>query len=110
MCEDAAFHPYESNQVLGPIAKPRWIYSCAKQLMDRVIAAYGQQEGLKYTLFRPFNWIGSGLDSLHTQKEGSSRVVTQFLGTSHVVKTSNWWMADYSDVVSRMYQTGFQRW
>ena len=80
MCEDEAFHPYESNLVLGPIAKPRWIYSCAKQLMDRVIAAYGQQEGLQYTLFRPFNWIGSGLDSLHTQKEGSSRVVTQFLG------------------------------
>lgn len=80
MCEDEAFHPYESNLVLGPIAKPRWIYSCAKQLMDRVIAAYGQQEGLKYTLFRPFNWIGSGLDSLHSQKEGSSRVVTQFLG------------------------------
>ena len=80
MCEDEAFHPYESNLVLGPIAKPRWIYSCAKQLLDRVIAAYGQQQGLKYTLFRPFNWIGSGLDSLHTKKEGSSRVVTQFLG------------------------------
>lgn len=84
MSEDAAFHPYESNLVLGPIAKPRWIYSCAKQLMDRVIAAYGQQQGLKYSLFRPFNWIGSGLDSLHTQKEGSSRVVTQFLG--HIVR------------------------
>jgi nucleoside-diphosphate-sugar epimerase len=80
MCSDAAFHPFESQLVLGPISKPRWIYSCAKQLMDRVIAAYGQQAGLAYTLFRPFNWIGSGLDSLHTPKEGSSRVVTQFLG------------------------------
>jgi len=80
MCTDAQFHPFESNLVLGPIEKPRWIYSCAKQLLDRVIAAYGQQEGLDYTLFRPFNWIGSGLDSLHTPKEGSSRVVTQFLG------------------------------
>jgi len=84
MCKDEKFHPYESDLVLGPIAKPRWIYACAKQLMDRVIAAYGQQHGLKYTLFRPFNWIGSGLDSLHTQKEGSSRVVTQFLG--HIVR------------------------
>ena len=80
MSSDAQFHPYESNLVLGPLTKPRWIYSCAKQLMDRVIAAYGQQQGLEYTLFRPFNWIGSGLDSLHTPKEGSSRVVTQFLG------------------------------
>ncbi len=80
MSEDAQFHPFESNLVLGPISKPRWIYSCSKQLLDRVIAAYGQQQGLDYTLFRPFNWIGSGLDSLHTPKEGSSRVVTQFLG------------------------------
>ncbi|MBK1648430.1 bifunctional UDP-4-keto-pentose/UDP-xylose synthase [Rhabdochromatium marinum] len=80
MSADAEFHPFASNLVLGPVAKPRWIYSCAKQLLDRVIAAYGQQQGLDYTLFRPFNWIGSGLDSLHTPKEGSSRVVTQFLG------------------------------
>jgi nucleoside-diphosphate-sugar epimerase len=80
MSPDAEFHPYESNLVLGPITKPRWIYSCSKQLLDRVIAAYGQQQGLDYTLFRPFNWIGPGLDSLHTPKEGSSRVVTQFLG------------------------------
>lgn len=80
MSADAQFHPYESNLVLGPIHKSRWIYACAKQLMDRVIAAYGQQQGLQYTLFRPFNFIGSGLDSIHTAREGSSRVVTQFLG------------------------------
>ncbi len=84
MSTDKEFHPYESNLVLGPLTKPRWIYSCAKQLMDRVIAAYGQEQGLDYTLFRPFNWIGSGLDSLYTPKEGSSRVVTQFLG--HIVR------------------------
>ena len=70
--------------MLGPINKPRWIYSCAKQLMDRVIHAYGMQEGLEYTLFRPFNWIGSGLDSINEPKEGSSRVITQFLG--HIVR------------------------
>lgn len=80
MSRDAEFHPYESNLVLGPLTKPRWIYSCSKQLMDRVICAYGQQKALRYTLFRPFNWIGPGLDSIHTPKEGSSRVVTQFLG------------------------------
>ena len=80
MCPDSEFNPYESHLVLGPITKPRWIYSCAKQLLDRVIAGYGDKEGLDYTLFRPFNWIGSGLDSLHAPKEGSSRVVTQFLG------------------------------
>jgi UDP-4-amino-4-deoxy-L-arabinose formyltransferase/UDP-glucuronic acid dehydrogenase (UDP-4-keto-hexauronic acid decarboxylating) len=30
-------------------------------------------------LFRPFNWIGPRLDSLDAAKEGSSRVVTQFI-------------------------------
>lgn len=84
MCEDATFDPEASNLVYGPINKPRWIYACSKQLMDRVIHGYGQQEGLRYTLFRPFNWIGPGLDSLHTPKEGSSRVITQFLG--HIVR------------------------
>ncbi len=84
MSTDAAFDAEASNLVYGPINKPRWIYACAKQLMDRVIHAYGQQEGLQYTLFRPFNWIGPGLDSLHAPKEGSSRVITQFLG--HIVR------------------------
>ena len=83
-CGDEEFDPENSDLVYGPINKPRWIYACSKQLMDRVIAAYGQQEGLDYTLFRPFNWIGPGLDSIHTPKEGSSRVITQFLG--HIVR------------------------
>ena len=79
MCSDAEFDPETSNLVCGPINMPRWIYACSKQLMDRVIAAYGMEQGLNYTLFRPFNWIGPGLDSLFSTKEGSSRVVTQFL-------------------------------
>jgi nucleoside-diphosphate-sugar epimerase len=84
MCPDRAFDPESSPLVLGPINKPRWIYSCAKQLMDRVIHAYGMQHDLDYTLFRPFNWIGAGLDNLNAPKEGSSRVITQFLG--HIVR------------------------
>lgn len=80
MCSDKYFDPYESNLVLGPLPKQRWIYSCSKQLLDRVIWAHGMQDGLDFTLFRPFNWIGPGLDSIYTAKEGSSRVVTQFLG------------------------------
>ena len=84
MCGDAEFDPENSPLVYGPINKPRWIYACSKQLMDRVIAGYGQQDGLNYTLFRPFNWIGAGLDNIFSAKEGSSRVVTQFLG--HIVR------------------------
>ena len=84
MSTDSEFDPETSNLVYGPINKPRWIYACSKQLMDRVIHAYGMEQGLSYTLFRPFNWIGAGLDSIHTPKEGSSRVITQFLG--HIVR------------------------
>lgn len=80
MCGDAAFSEETSNFVLGPIQKQRWIYACSKQLLDRVIYAYGEAGQLRYTLFRPFNWIGPNLDDISAAKEGSSRVVTQFLG------------------------------
>jgi nucleoside-diphosphate-sugar epimerase len=36
-------------------------------------------DGLDYSLFRPFNFIGPNLDSIDEPKEGSSRVFTQFL-------------------------------
>src|SRR5258707_332286 len=80
MSPDRQFDADNSPLVYGPIAKQRWIYACSKQLMDRVIWAYGEQQGLDFTLFRPFNWIGSGLDSINTAKEGSSRGVTPFFG------------------------------
>ncbi|HEY6095235.1 MAG TPA: bifunctional UDP-4-keto-pentose/UDP-xylose synthase [Gallionellaceae bacterium] len=87
MCHDAEFDPDNSELICGPINKPRWIYSNSKQLMDRVIWGYGMQDNLNFTLFRPFNWIGAGLDSINTPKEGSSRVVTQFLG--HIIRGNN---------------------
>lgn len=80
MCADPEFDERESPLIYGPVTKTRWIYACAKQLLDRVILALGRDHGLRYTLFRPFNWIGPGLDSIDAAKEGSSRVVTQFLG------------------------------
>jgi len=44
MSSDKEFDPENTNLILGPINKPRWIYSCAKQMMDRVIHAYGQEK------------------------------------------------------------------
>ena len=79
MCPDKEFDEETSTLVYGPINKPRWIYSTSKQLLDRVVWALGMQQGLKYTLFRPFNWIGPHLDNVDSPKEGSSRVLTQFL-------------------------------
>jgi nucleoside-diphosphate-sugar epimerase len=84
MCEDEEFHEDTSPLVLGPIRKERWIYACAKQLLYRVIWAYGTRGDLNFTLVRPFNWIGPALDSIEEAKEGSSRVVTQFIADLHL--------------------------
>lgn len=78
MCTDEAFDEFSSQLVLGSIAKERWIYSCIKQMLDRLIWAYGKHEGLQFTIFRPFNFIGPKLDNIRADKEGSSRVITQF--------------------------------
>jgi len=78
MCQDPNFDEDNSNLVVGPINKQRWIYSVSKQLLDRVIWAYGQK-GLNFTLFRPFNWMGPRLDRLDSARIGSSRAITQLI-------------------------------
>ncbi len=79
MSMDSPYNEETSTLVTGPIHKERWIYSSCKQLLDRVIYAYGSRGALPFTLFRPFNWFGTGLDNVWEPKEGSSRVITQFL-------------------------------
>ncbi|MGI6086522.1 MAG: bifunctional UDP-4-amino-4-deoxy-L-arabinose formyltransferase/UDP-glucuronic acid oxidase ArnA [Kiritimatiellia bacterium] len=79
MCDDEDFDEDNSRLILGPIRMQRWIYSCSKQLLDRVIWAYGEKEGLRFSLFRPFNWIGPRLDSLTSARIGSSRAITQLI-------------------------------
>ena len=79
MSEDSVLDEETSPLVYGPVNKQRWIYAASKQLLDRVIFAYGVRDNLDYTLFRPFNFIGPNLDNIEEPKEGSSRVFTQFL-------------------------------
>lgn len=78
MSPDTPYDEETSNLVTGPIARERWIYSCSKQMMDRVIYAYGQHHGLQFTLFRPFNWFGPKLDNVWVPGK-QNRVVTKFL-------------------------------
>jgi nucleoside-diphosphate-sugar epimerase len=92
MSEDESFDVDKTNLVLGPVHMQRWIYSCSKQLMDRVIYAYGIRDNFDYTLFRPFNWFGTGLDNILEPKEGASRVITQFLG--NIVRGSDLILVD----------------
>lgn len=79
MSPDRELDEESSTLVYGPIHRQRWIYACSKQLLDRVIFAYGVRDKLDYTLVRPFNWIGPQLDDVFAAKEGSSRVFTQFI-------------------------------
>ena len=79
MCQDANFDEDNSVLITGPIRMQRWIYSTSKQLLDRVIWAYGAKGQLRFTLFRPFNWIGPRLDSLTSARIGSSRAITQLI-------------------------------
>ncbi len=79
MCQDENFDEDNSSLITGPIRMQRWIYSCSKQMLDRVIWAYGAKGQLNFTLFRPFNWIGPKLDSLTSARIGSSRAITQLI-------------------------------
>ncbi len=70
----------ESDLRLGPVTRPRWIYACSKQLLERVIHAHGQAGDLEYTIVRPFNFIGPRFDYLvPAGTKGGPRVFSHFL-------------------------------
>lgn len=75
----ATFSEDSSEYILGPVSKHRWIYSCAKQLLERVLHAYGLEKGFNYTIIRPFNFIGPKIDFLPHEKEGMPRVFSFFM-------------------------------
>lgn len=70
----------ESELVVGPVTKQRWIYSAGKQLLERVIHAYGLEGKLDYGIIRPFNFIGPRFDYLVPAGNiGGPRVFAQFM-------------------------------
>src|SRR5258708_8413975 len=75
----ATFSEDTSEYILGPVSKHRWIYSSAKQLLERVLHAYGIEQGFNYTIIRPFNFIGPKIDFLLHEKEGIPRVFSFFM-------------------------------
>jgi UDP-apiose/xylose synthase len=75
----ATFSEDSSEFILGPVNKHRWIYACAKQLLERVLHAYGLEHGFRYTIVRPFNFIGPKIDFLPTGNEGIPRVFSFFM-------------------------------
>ncbi|CAI5462623.1 unnamed protein product [Closterium sp. Yama58-4] len=71
----------ETPCIFGPVQKQRWSYACAKQLIERVIYAEGAENDLKFTIVRPFNWIGPRMDfipGIDGPKDGVPRVLACF--------------------------------
>lgn len=79
MSQGQPFQEDLSPCITGPIHKQRWIYSCAKQMMDRLIYAYGFEKDLSYTIFRPFNFLGPLMDDPYNPVPGASRAVIYFI-------------------------------
>ena len=78
---DVTMRESETNMIVGPIEKSRWIYSVSKQLLERVIHAHGQDRGLDYAAIRPFNFVGPRIDFLPSERnnDDSPRVIAHFM-------------------------------
>lgn len=78
--EDIVFYEDESDCVTGPIENHRWIYATAKELLERMVHAYGMEGALDWTIIRPFNFIGRDMDYIITSPdEGTPRVFASFM-------------------------------
>jgi UDP-apiose/xylose synthase len=75
------FKEDKTDCILGPITNHRWIYSNAKQLLDRIIHAHGQAGDLDYVIVRPFNVVGPLMDDVvpHWTREDNPRVLANFM-------------------------------
>lgn len=82
---DSRDHPIpfiedETPLIMGPVKNHRWIYACAKQLLERVLHAYGIRDDFHYTIIRPFNFIGPRIDYLPSEAGGGNpRVFSHFM-------------------------------
>jgi UDP-apiose/xylose synthase len=66
--------------IMGPISNQRWTYASAKQLLERVIYAYHKEEGLDFTVIRPFNFFGPRMDYIaRRERNGVPRVLACFM-------------------------------
>jgi UDP-apiose/xylose synthase len=79
----AAGAPYTedgTDSVYGPVHKQRWIYAAGKQLLERVLYAHGAAGELRYTIVRPFNFLGPRIDYLvGPGATGGPRVFPHFM-------------------------------
>jgi UDP-apiose/xylose synthase len=78
--EAAPFNEETSQMIVGPVSAQRWCYAVAKQLFERALYAWGSEKKLKYTIIRPFNFIGPDMDYIPgIDGEGTPRVLACFM-------------------------------
>jgi nucleoside-diphosphate-sugar epimerase len=76
----ATFSEAESDLILGPVTKQRWIYAASKQLLERMLHGYGLRGDLNYTIVRPFNFVGPRFDYLvEAGARGGPRVFAHYM-------------------------------
>jgi UDP-apiose/xylose synthase len=74
------FREDHTQMIVGPVQAQRWCYAVAKQLYERTLYAWGMQKGLKYSIIRPFNFIGPQMDYIPgVDGEGVPRVLACFM-------------------------------
>jgi UDP-apiose/xylose synthase len=74
------FKEDETNLIMGPIRNQRWIYASAKELLERIIYAHGQEGDLDFTIIRPFNFVGPKIDYMvEAGSLGGPRVFSHFM-------------------------------
>lgn len=75
-----AYREDESDLVVGPVSRQRWVYAASKQLLERVIHAHGLRGDLEYTIVRPFNFVGPRFDYLvPAGSTGGPRAFSHFM-------------------------------
>jgi UDP-apiose/xylose synthase len=75
-----AYSEDESDLIMGPTGKQRWIYASGKQYLERIIHAHGLRGDIEYTIVRPFNFVGPRFDYLvEAETLGGPRVFAHFM-------------------------------
>ncbi|MEO0940969.1 MAG: NAD-dependent epimerase/dehydratase family protein [Cyanobacteria bacterium J06642_12] len=70
----------ETPLIMGPVRNQRWTYACAKQMVERLIFAHHDENGLPFTIIRPLNFFGPRMDYIPGRDgDGIPRVLACFM-------------------------------
>ncbi|MDJ0786063.1 MAG: NAD-dependent epimerase/dehydratase family protein [Myxococcota bacterium] len=70
----------ETPLVMGPTTNHRWSYATAKALFERYIFAHNAENGMPFTIIRPYNWFGARMDFIPGRDgDGIPRVLACFM-------------------------------